>query len=247
MIASPRRIPRRQVPPRRRPDSARFTSLSLALPAEPAAAPRRAGSLLALLLVSGMALGGVLGLREGTGPTPSPEEDIFVLEEELPPPPPSPLPPPPMPEPPPPRVEPPPEEPPPPQFGLEEEDLAETGDLAAAAGNTLMKEAESEIAPPPPPLPPAPVFVDQPPRILHGDPPEYPTRALDRGLEGTVVALITIDTTGAVTQVKVEKSAGVDFDQCVLKSARGTRFHPPVRGGRKVPAVFRRPYEFRLE
>jgi protein TonB len=242
MIARARSARKRPSPRRRLPDPARFPALTLSLPAA-TPAPRRSGWLLAALVATGTTTG---ALWRQPVPSAPPEEDIVVMEEEAPPPP-EPTPPPPMPEPPPPKVEPPPEPPPPPQFGLEEADLSEAGDLAVATGNTLMQEAEPEVAPPPPPLPPAPVFVDQPPRILHGEPPEYPARALDRGLEGTVVALITIDTTGAVTEVVVEKSAGPDFDHCVLRSARKTRFQPPIRDGRRHPARFRRPYEFKLE
>lgn len=240
----------KKAPRRRRPDPARFTAVTVAMPSMPQPRAGRDGLLLAALVFAGAALGAFWPR------TPVPDkpavDDIFVMEEEPPPPPPpppppEPPPPPPMPEPPP-KVEPPPEpEPPPPQFGLEEGDLSATGDLAVATGNTLMKEAEEETAPPPPPLPPAPLMMDQPPRILQGVPPEYPARALDRGLEGTVVALITIDTNGMVTDVAVERSAGVDFDRTVLESARKTRFQPPVKNGRRMPARFRRPYEFRLE
>ena len=139
-------------------------------------------------------------------------------------------------------------EPPPPlQFGLEDDALGNGGDMAAATGNTIMKEADSVTAPAPSPIPAAPIFVDQAPKILAGDPPEYPSRALDRGLEGTVLALISIDTNGTVTAVTIEKSAGGDFDNAVLKAARQTRFQAPVRNGRKVPARFRRPFEFGLE
>lgn len=229
---------------RRKPDPVRFAALAFALPAPDGSRARRHGLLLAGLVAAGTV---TAGLWPQGSAAEAPEDDVFVMEEEPPPPPAPEPPPPPMPDPP--KVEPPPEPepPPPPQFGLEAGDLSETGALAVAAGNTLMQEAEPEAAPPPPPLPPAPVFVDQPPRILHGLPPEYPSRALDRGLEGTVVALITIDTAGAVTEVAIEKSAGVDFDHCVRQSARETRFQPPVRNGRKVPARFRRPYEFKLE
>jgi protein TonB len=130
---------------------------------------------------------------------------------------------------------------------LDDEALGEAGDPAVAAGNTLMKEAEPEAAAAPPPLPPAPVVLDQAPRILSGQPPAYPERAIDRGLEATVVALITIDTTGRVTRVSIETSGGPEFDDAVLKSARGTLFQPPVRQGRALPARFRRPFEFKLE
>lgn len=139
------------------------------------------------------------------------------------------------------------ESPPPPQFGLQEDALSETGDLAVATGNTLQVAADTVIALAPPPLPPSPILMDQPPRIVAGVAPEYPPRALDRGLEGVVIALITIDTLGKVTQVAIEKSAGADFDYVVLASAQKTRFQPPMRQGRRVAAKFRRPYEFKLE
>src|SRR5690606_6346538 len=230
----------------RRPRAGVFASLVLELPAAPPLRGRRAGILLASLIMSGVLAGALWRPEPEKAPNP---DDVFVFEEEIPPPPPEipPPQPPPMPEPPP-RVEPPPEpEPPPPQFGLEEDDLSEAGDLAVATGNTLMKEAEEEVEPPPPPLPPSPLMMDQPPRILKGEPPEYPARALDRGLEGTVVVLITIDTAGRVTKAEIERSGGRDFDQAVQASVRGTLFQPPVRNGRKLQARFRRPYEFRLE
>ncbi|HKP96889.1 MAG TPA: energy transducer TonB [Fibrobacteria bacterium] len=193
------------------------------------------------LLVSGI-LGGALWPQkwkdEGA------KDETFVMEEEIPLPPPEP---PPLPDPAPPPPMQAKAEPPPPQFGLEDGALGEGGDMAVATGNTILKVADSVVAPAPPILPAAPVFVDQAPKILAGDPPEYPASALDQGLEGTVVALIAIDTNGNVTDIKIEKSAGLDFDGAVLKAARQTRFQPPVRNGRKVPARFRRPYEFGLE
>jgi protein TonB len=181
------------------------------------------------------------------GGQPKPQaEDLFVFEEEDPPPPPEP---PPMPDPEPSsKVISLAEEPPPTtQFGFDEGALSETGDLAVVTGNTVMKEAEEKVEPTPPPLLPQPVFVKQPPRILKGLVPEYPAQALDRGLEASVTVLITIDTTGKVTEAAIEKGGGRDFDAEVLRAARGTVFLPPTRNGRRLPARFRRPYEFRLE
>ncbi|MEO7775919.1 MAG: energy transducer TonB [Fibrobacteria bacterium] len=179
-------------------------------------------------------------------------DEIFVFEEEAPPPPPPPKaepPPPPKPPPPPPKVKAPRERlpPPKPQFGLEEKDASKTGALAVATGNTIMKEAEKQVAPPPPPLPAGPVMMDQAPRILKGKPAKYPSRALDRGLEGTVVALITIDTNGRVTNAEIERSGGRDFDNAVNESIGQTIFQPQVRNGRRMPARFRRPYVFKLD
>jgi protein TonB len=230
--------------PRAKPDKSRFAGLSLNLPdAGESRVP--AGSLaVAALIAAGITLGALWPRNDGSRKA---MDETFVIEEEVPPPPPEPPPPPPPDPTPPPKAVEPPEPPPPPQFGLDDEALGEAGDLAVATGNTIMKEAEPVVAPPPPPLPPAPVVLDQPPRILSGQLPEYPQRAADRGLEATVVALITIDTTGRVTNVVIESSGGPEFDDAVLKSARGTQFQPPVRQGRKLPARFRRPFEFKLE
>ena len=242
-----RGLPRR----RRRPLAERFESATFVLPEAQEAHLLKGRGLSAL--IAGLVAAGILA--GALWPQPSSAEaagdDIFVLEEETPAPPPPPPPaqppnPPPMPAPPPPTGGPP-QPPPPPQFGLEEADLSATGDLAVAAGNTIMQEPEPLTVPPPPPLPPAPIFVDQVPRILRGEIPAYPDRAVERGLEGTVLVLITIDTSGAITAAAVEKSAGPDLDQAALKAARATLFQPPMRGGRKVPARFRAPYEFKLE
>jgi TonB family protein len=240
MDRKPGRAPKRA---KRKPEPGRFASATFFLPDREPLVPSKSGFIVASLIAAGMAAGALWP----QGPlTADAADDIFVMEEELPPPPPQPLPTPPVPQPPP-KVTPPPEPPPPPQAGLEEGDLSSTGDLAVASGNTLMKDPEPETAPPAPPLPPAPIFIDRPPRLLAGAAPEYPREAEARGLEGTVVALITIDTAGAVTQVSIEKSAGIDFDQCALAAVRAARFQAPVRDGRKVPARFRWPFEFKLE
>jgi protein TonB len=240
----PRRTRRRPRVPRK-PDPARFAAFRLSLPAASAAGIPWAPVSIAALMAAGI-LAGALWPQHGQAHRE--QDEIFVMEEEIAPPPPEPPPPPPDPAPiPPPPPEAKVEPPPPPRFGLEDDALGTGGDMAVATGNTIMKEADSVVAPAPPPLPAAPIFVDQAPRILSGDPPAYPDRALDRGLEGTVVAVISIDTNGTVTNVAIEKSAGADLDNAVLKAARQTRFQPPVREGRKVPARFRRPYDFRLE
>jgi TonB family protein len=62
-----------------------------------------------------------------------------------------------------------------------------------------------------------------------------------------VVALVTIDTNGRVTDARIERSAGRDFDGPVLEAVRRLSFQPLIREGRKRPARFRIPYEFRIE
>lgn len=218
----------------RKPNAERFFALRLHLPVSATPLSKGANIAVAALIASGICIGAFWPQQ---GKANQVKDEIFVMEEEIPPPDPAP---------PPPKLEPPPE-PPPPQFGMDDDALSETGDLAVATGNTIMKEADSVVAPAPPPLPPSPVMVDQAPRILSGTSPVYPGRAQDKGLEATVVALITIDTLGRVTQVQIEKSGGHEFDDAVLKSARATLFQPPIRNGRKISARFRAPFEFKLE
>lgn len=195
-------------------------------------------------------IGGLAGLTSWLvlhAPSPAPPDEVFIFEE---------LPPAPTPQAPTSDPDPIPPKPvvaevstptPPPQFGLQENVLSEAGDLEVSAGNTLMTEADTVTKEPVAALTPAPQRLDQAPRILKGSPPEYPVRALERGLEATVVVLISIDTLGRVTQVEIERSGGRDFDPEVVRAVKALVFQPPVRDGRHVPARFRQPYEFRLQ
>jgi len=199
------------------------------------------GALIALSLLTLSVV--LMGLRE---PAARAEPETVFLFEELPPDPapqarPDPSPPPPVP-----PVEKP-AETPPPQFGMQEAQLSPAGDLSVATGNTLMTEADSVVKTPVAALPAQPQIMDQAPRILKGRPPEYPARALERGLEATVVALISIDTLGRVTQVDLERSGGRDFDPDVIRAVKSLVFQPPVRDGKRMAARFRQPYEFRLQ
>jgi len=110
-----------------------------------------------------------------------------------------------------------------------------------------MTEADSVVKEPVAALPPQPQVMDRAPRILKGRPPEYPYRALERGLEATVVVLISIDTLGRVTEVDVERSGGRLFDNDVVRAVKRLIFQPPVRDGQRMAARFRQPYEFRLQ
>jgi periplasmic protein TonB len=225
---------------RRKPKPGRFKSITIDLTGTEVAESRKGLWILGLAMVSGISLGGLWPQGQNR------EKNVmetFVMEEAIPQPP---TPPPELP-PPPPRAKAPRVPVPPKQFGLQKEAVTEKSDLAVATGNTVNTKADSIVATPPPPLPPEPVMVDQPPRVVSGPPPEYPARSRDRGIEGTVIAMITIDTTGMVIRALVEKSAGSDLDRSVLKSIWETRFQAQVRNGHRVSTMFRRPYEFRLE
>lgn len=131
-----------------------------------------------------------------------------------------------------------------PAFGLD--DAVEAGGMAVAAGATLAKESDpvaraQEAAA-------GPVTVASVPASLRPVVPVYPRRAEAMGIEATVVAVVTTDTTGNVVDFRVERSGGRDFDGAVREAVMATRYLVP-RGsdGRAKAVAFRMPYDFRLE
>lgn len=131
-----------------------------------------------------------------------------------------------------------------PAFGLD--DAVETGGLAVATGQTLARAAE-EVVRPPIEAPPGPVMLSGVPGATNPVVPRYPPRAEAVGLEASVVALVTTDTSGNVVAFRIEKSGGREFDESVRRAALSTRFTVPRREGRAQAVAFRLPYSFRLE
>lgn len=131
-----------------------------------------------------------------------------------------------------------------PAFGLD--DAVETGGLAVATGQTLARAAE-EVVRPPVETPPGPVMLSGVPGTTNPVVPRYPPRAEAKGLEASVVALVTTDTSGNVVAFRIEKSGGREFDESVRRAALSTRFTVPRREGRAQAVAFRLPYSFRLE
>lgn len=131
-----------------------------------------------------------------------------------------------------------------PAFGLD--DAVETGGLAVATGQTLARAAE-EVVRPPVETPPGPLMLSGVPGTTNPVVPRYPPRAEAMGLEASVVALVTTDTSGNVVGFRIEKSGGREFDESVRRAALSTRFTVPRREGRAQAVAFRMPYSFRLE
>jgi periplasmic protein TonB len=202
----------------------------------------------AVLFTFGLLLYGVAHLPSRP---PALEETVEWVEETLPPPiediqePPKPPPPPP----PDPDVAPPPvaavEAPP--IFGIPEEATSEAGDMAVAMGNSLRVKADSVVQVAPPPLAGIPVELDQTPAFRKQVVAEYPEWAQDQGVEARVLVWVTIDSEGQVTEAKVKKGAGREFDPNALEAARASLFQPLVRDGRRMPSRFIVTYDFRLD
>mgnify|MGYP003616306966 FL=1 len=112
------------------------------------------------------------------------------------------------------------------------------------------RAVDVQAPPPSPPAPPAAVSdmssgVDPSSRAMN--PPKYPPEEQRRGIQGTTVLVVSIDASGGVLDVEVEKSSGNrNLDRAAVQAARRWRFNPEVRNGQKVASRVRVPVEFKM-
>jgi len=199
--------------------------------------------LLGLALVYGLARRNIEVLK-------APIETKIIEEVKPPPPPPDTLPPPPKLAPPPPAFVPPPEvqvAPPPVP--------APTITTTPVAPPT---PAPVTIAPPPapqvvvaPPAPPAPVRT--PPKLDFNAcaKPEYNAAARRADAQGTVVVVYTMDTTGVISEARVEKSSGVSrehkmLDRMTLEAVQACKGTPGTVDGKPEKLSGRIEYVWKL-
>jgi protein TonB len=110
---------------------------------------------------------------------------------------------------------------------------------------------DTPAPPPAPPAPPAPqpdigASVDISSKNMN--PPKYPPRAYQQGVEGTVILIIDVDANGNVTNVSVEKSSrNRDLDRAAMDAARKWRFNPAMKSGQKAAGRVRVPVDFKLQ
>lgn len=74
----------------------------------------------------------------------------------------------------------------------------------------------------------------------------YPSEARDEKREGDVGLEITIDESGAVTDVRVASPAGHGFDEAAVVAVRQFTFAPATDGGKAIRSRVQFTYEFRL-
>jgi TonB family protein len=86
---------------------------------------------------------------------------------------------------------------------------------------------------------------DQPPRLLRGTRPDYPPRAFQNRIQGTVMLEISIDEMGAVSEARVVESIPA-LDQAAIDCVQQWRFSPARRGGVAVPTLARAPITFSI-
>jgi|WetSurMetagenome_2_1015567.scaffolds.fasta_scaffold444167_1 TonB family protein len=77
------------------------------------------------------------------------------------------------------------------------------------------------------------------------DMPQYPTDAKDAGIQGAVVAEITINEMGRVTDAKVVRSVPL-LDDAALKAVREWRYEPTIVNGKPVPLTMQVTVNFQL-
>lgn len=68
-------------------------------------------------------------------------------------------------------------------------------------------------------------------------PPDYPPRALSRGLEGWVQVQFTITGTGSVKDAVVVKSSSKIFEDAAIKSIMRWRYNPKIENGVAVERI----------
>ena len=151
-------------------------------------------------------------------------------------------------------AQPPPPTPPPPQTSkLPEREALNIQDAPASNIPAAQPPNLPAAEPPPaqPPLPPAPApiqaRIDAPPRPLKAIRPEYPKASRQRGEEGDVVVVLSINAQGHVDSASVAESSGYqELDAAAIRAANKARFSPAKRGRTAVASEARVTITFRL-
>jgi len=76
------------------------------------------------------------------------------------------------------------------------------------------------------------------PRPLQMARPEYTEDARSAGIEGKVRVELTVDETGAVSNVKVLESLGHGLDEAAVLAVQGASFEPAMSCGKAISATF---------
>lgn len=84
--------------------------------------------------------------------------------------------------------------------------------------------------------------------VLQAVSPTYPKSLRRRGVEGSVVCRITVESDGTVSSVEVVESSGYSaFDEAAVSAMYSWQFKPAKRNGTAVRSTARQVYHFQLE
>jgi iron complex outermembrane recepter protein len=84
------------------------------------------------------------------------------------------------------------------------------------------------------------------PTVLGHQDADYPPAARAAGVQGTVVLVVTLSSTGVVESVEVIESAGKLLDDAAMRAVQAWTFSPAMRGGVAVRSKVRVPFRFEL-
>lgn len=76
--------------------------------------------------------------------------------------------------------------------------------------------------------------------------PKYPQNARRAGEEGSLSVWALVTETGRVAGIRIEKSAGISFDESFVRALAHWRFKPGLRGGKPVALSHRIQMQFHL-
>jgi TonB family protein len=126
----------------------------------------------------------------------------------------------------------------------------EQGTVAAKKGNTLAKEADTQILLDTDadslPTPTEEYLVSQMPVVISEVRPLYPKEAKEKQIEGSVALNVLIDETGTVRQVSVLEGPEL-FRSGALDAMKKFRFKPALVDGKAVAVRIRYLLKFELE
>jgi protein TonB len=103
-----------------------------------------------------------------------------------------------------------------------------------------LPEPPPPLPPPPPPAPRAPVRIGgqiQQPQPVTRIEPEYPPLAVRAKVQGVVILEATVAEDGAVTDVRLLRSAHPLLDRAAEAAVRQWRYSPVVLNGARVPFI----------
>jgi protein TonB len=86
--------------------------------------------------------------------------------------------------------------------------------------------------------------IDQKPRAVYQSAPAYPADMRGRKVEGVVTVIFVVESTGKVSDLRVESSSNPSFDHPALEAIRRWKFDPGLKKGQPVSCKMRIPIRF---
>jgi protein TonB len=89
-----------------------------------------------------------------------------------------------------------------------------------------------------------PTDIDQKARAVYQCPPAYPADMRGKKVEGVVTVIAVVDSSGKVSDLKVESSSHPSFERPAMDAVRRWKFQPGLKAGQAVASKMRIPIRF---